>query len=162
MAQKESNKEALLGALCASFQAFVLYQPLRTEVALGDYLPFSKDAPCYEIAPRASLNPSEEVLRAQQVVSSLPTLICLPGRRFDALGTRLGQVGGWYDRFLQKAPVEWLRVGFCFSTQLSETPLKRERWDEPVDVVCIVDKESGSLSCLETRARLPAFDTMQL
>lgn len=160
MAQKETGKEALLGALCASFQAFVLYQPLRTEVPLGDYLALSKDAPSYEIVPRASLDPAEEVLRAQQVVGTLPTLIALPGRQFDALGTRLGQGGGWYDRFLAKAPVEWLRVGFCFTTQFSETPLPRQPWDEPVDVVCVVDKETGLLSCTQTRARLPAFDTI--
>jgi len=100
------------------------------------------------------------VLRAQKVVGDLPTLIALPGRRFDALGTRLGQGGGWYDRFLEKAPVEWLRVGFCFTTQFSETPLPRQPWDEPVDVVCVVDKETNLLSCTQTRARLPAFDTI--
>jgi len=156
MAQ-ETNKEALLGALCASMRAYVLYRPLRTEVPLGDYLVIPKDAPVYEIAPRASLDPSEEVERALRIVGTLPTLICMPGRTFDALGTRLGQGGGWYDRFLAQAPVEWIRVGFCFDTQLSTTPLPRQPWDEPVDVVCVLDKETGVLSCKETRARMPAF-----
>lgn len=156
MAQ-ETNKEALLGALCASMQAFVVYQPLRTEVILGDHLTPGTGVPVYTIAPRASLDPHEEVTRARDVVGDLPCVIAMPGRKFDALGTRLGQGGGWYDRFLAKAPVEWIRVGFCFSTGLSETPLPRQPWDEPVDVVCVLNKETGELSCVETRARMPAF-----
>lgn len=156
MAQ-EAGKEALLGALCASMQAFVVYQPLRTEVPLADFLIPSKGTPVYEIAPRASLDPHKEVARAQDVAGDLPCIIAMPGRKFDALGTRLGQGGGWYDRFLAKAPVEWIRVGFCFDTGFSETPLPRQPRDEPADVVCVLDKETGVLSCRETYARMPAF-----
>jgi 5-formyltetrahydrofolate cyclo-ligase len=156
MAQ-ERNKEALLGALCASVRAFVTYQPLRTEVSLDDYVTPGTGVPVYTIAPRASLDPHEEVARAQDVVGDLPCVIFMPGRKFDAHGTRLGQGGGWYDRFLAKSPVEWIRVGFCFDYQFSATPLQRQPWDEPVDVVFVLNKETGVLSCTETRARMPAF-----
>lgn len=159
MAQ-EATKEALLGALCASARAFVTYQPLRTEVPLGDYVTPGTGVPAYTIAPRASLDPCEEVARAKGVVGDLPCTILMPGRTFDARGTRLGQGGGWYDRFLAEAPVEWIRVGFCFDDQFSATPLRRQPWDEPVDVVCVVTRATGVLSSVETRARMPAFDTI--
>lgn len=144
-------------AFLAPFVAFVTYQQLRTEVDFELYLNLPKTAAVYKIAPRASLDPSEEIARARTTIGELPAAILLPGRRFDGLGTRLGQGGGWYDRFLAAAPVEWLRIGFCFDDQLSPTPLVRKPWDEPVDVVCVVSREDGTLSVHETRARIEAF-----
>lgn len=156
MAQ-ETTKEALLGALCASTRGFVTYVPLRTEVSFRERFPIQAGAPEYEILPRGSLDPGIEVAQAVRTLSGLPVAILMPGRRFDVFGTRLGQGGGWYDRFLSVAPVEWLRVGFCFSDQFSPTPLVRMPHDEPVDVVCVVERTTGALSVLETRARMPAF-----
>lgn len=62
----------------------------------------------------------------------------MPGRAFDASGTRHGQGGGWYDRFLAEVPKEWLRIGFCYERQFSEEPLKREAWDQAMDAVVVV------------------------
>ena len=159
MAQK-GNQEALLGALCASPRAFITYQPLRTEVDPGAYFTIPPESTVYQIAPRAPLDPATELAQAIARVESAPVALFIPGRRFDRTGTRHGQGGGWYDRFLALAPIEWLRIGFCFSDQLSETPLLRQSWDEPVDVLCVVDRATGALSVYETRARMPAFDTL--
>jgi 5-formyltetrahydrofolate cyclo-ligase len=59
--------------------------------------------------------------------------VLVPGTQFDRLGTRHGRGGGWYDRFLSAIPREWLRIGIAKSGSLSETPLKRELWDQEMD-----------------------------
>jgi hypothetical protein len=63
--------------------------------------------------------------------------VLVPGRRFDAQGTRHGRGGGWYDRFLQALPEEWLRVGVTAPSGFSPVPLTRQPWDMPVDWVAV-------------------------
>lgn len=159
MAQ-EGTEEAPLARILGSIRAFVTYVPLRTEVPYPEHVLIPDGSLVYEIPPRASLDPTAEVSKAAALVGERPTAILLPGRAFDASGTRLGQGGGWYDRFLSMAPDSWVRIGFCFSSQFSEAPLPKQSWDEPVDVVCVLDSSTGTLSCRETRARLEAFDTL--
>ncbi|HYE22866.1 MAG TPA: 5-formyltetrahydrofolate cyclo-ligase [Candidatus Paceibacterota bacterium] len=133
-----------LQKLLAPYRAFITYTPLRTEVyahALFD----TDGAVMYLIEPRASLDPKEEALAAMKTAGDLPTAILVPGRRFDASGTRHGQGGGWYDRFLARVPSEWLRVGFCFDDQFSLVPLVRNAWDQPVDYICVIDRKSGGM-----------------
>lgn len=65
--------------------------------------------------------------------------ILIPGRRFDVLGTRHGRGNGWYDRFLSRVPVEWLRIGIADVSQLSALPLSCQSWDEPVDWIAVYD-----------------------
>lgn len=121
----------------------ISYVPLRTEV---DAERFVSDTPAYVIQPRPSLDPREEALAAMQVIEDSPAAVLMPGRRFDTLGTRHGQGGGWYDRFLARVPDDWLRVGFCFDDQLSPAPLVREEWDQPMDYVLVVSRETGELA----------------
>lgn len=91
-----------------------------------------------------------DMVRAKYVGTSLCILI--PGTAFDASGTRHGRGGGWYDRFLSRAPQAWLRVGVCAREAFSSVPLKRNEWDEPMDWV-LVKEPDGSWSAHETHAR---------
>lgn len=80
-----------------------------------------------------------------QAVGNAPGAVLMPGRRFDAAGTRHGQGGGWYDRFLARVPDEWLRIGFSYDDQLSPTPLIRKEWDQQMDYVVVVSRETGAV-----------------
>lgn len=142
-----------LSAKLAEQGVFVTYSPLRTEVPFREYLSLPQGATVYEIAPRASLDPLKEALAAAGAAASSPTCVLMPGRSFDALGTRFGQGGGWYDRFLAAAPAGWLRIGFCFENQFSTEILVRKPWDQPMDIVCVASKEAHALRIIETNAR---------
>lgn len=157
MAQ-ERHQEALLGALCASQEGFITYEALRTEVPLASVFTPPLTLPVYQIPARASASVEDELARAQALMAERQVAIFLPGRRFDHTGTRLGQGGGWYDRFLSTAPTSWLRIGVCFAHQVSEAPLRRNAWDEPVDVLVV--QHPDTLEVIETGARLPRFDTL--
>lgn len=51
-------------------------------------------------------------------------LVIVPGLAFTADGWRLGQGGGWYDRFLPGRRDDCLAVGVCFAEQVvDELPL---------------------------------------
>lgn len=57
-------------------------------------------------------------------------VVIVPGLAFTAAGQRLGQGGGWYDRFLAQVPPGCPTVGVCFAVQVvDEMPV------EPHDVV---------------------------
>jgi 5-formyltetrahydrofolate cyclo-ligase len=56
---------------------------------------------------------------------SWPDLVVVPGLAFTASGDRLGQGGGWYDRFLSGTRTDCLTVGVCFAEQiLDELPVE--------------------------------------
>lgn len=54
-----------------------------------------------------------------------PDVIVVPGLAFTADGRRLGQGGGWYDRFLPGRRADCVTIGVCFAPQLVD--------DVPVD-----------------------------
>ena len=62
----------------------------------------------------------------------------LPGVAFDRQGYRLGFGGGYYDRFLARAPFSML-VGAAYHFQLLPA-LPAESWDQPVNYV-VTEKE---------------------
>lgn len=149
MAQ-EAEQE--LARLVTPETAFITYRPLRTEADYAHVLPIPSGARVYEVAPRASLDPVKEAFNAMALVRTTRAIVLIPGRRFDLSGTRHGQGGGWYDRFLARVPSEWIRVGVCTSDQLSLEPLLRNSWDQPMDILCVLD-EDGQHEIVLTGAR---------
>ena len=59
-------------------------------------------------------------------------LILVPGTAFDAGGGRLGQGGGYYDRFLEKTGA--LRVGVCHGFALQKS-VPEEAHDARMDYI---------------------------
>lgn len=142
----QENSLALLTSLLHSHQCLITYQPLRTEVAFLELLTPSQSVGVYEIPARASLDPISEAIKVCEQFRALDVAILVPGRKFDTSGTRHGQGGGWYDRFLAGVPREWLRIGFCYNDQLSTAPLKRESWDQAMDYVVVVNRKRGTVA----------------
>jgi 5-formyltetrahydrofolate cyclo-ligase len=65
---------------------------------------------------------------------SWPDLVIVPGLAFTSAGDRLGQGGGWYDRFLSETRADCVTVGVCFAEQVvGELPV--EAHDVRVDHV---------------------------
>ncbi len=63
-----------------------------------------------------------------------PDVVIVPGLAFTATGRRLGQGGGWYDRFLVDVRDDCVTVGVCFHEQLLDD-LAVESHDMSVDHV---------------------------
>jgi 5-formyltetrahydrofolate cyclo-ligase len=135
----QEDHVAALASLLSSYGTFVTYQPLRTEAAF-EFISFPIGAERYEIPPRAALDPIEEAKKVMAFAADGDAALFIPGRKFDASGTRHGQGGGWYDRFLAAVPRQWLRIGFCFDDQFSPIPLVRENWDQAMDYVVVVNR----------------------
>ena len=47
-----------------------------------------------------------------------PDVVVVPGLAFTAAGDRLGQGGGWYDRFLSRVRADCITIGVCFAEQI--------------------------------------------
>jgi len=69
--------------------------------------------------------------------------IFVPALAFDFLGNRLGQGGGYYDRYL-KGCVNAIKIGVCFSVQISQNSLKTNELDEKVNFII---SEKGIIKC---------------
>jgi 5-formyltetrahydrofolate cyclo-ligase len=82
-------------------------------------------------------------LRENSILPSEIDLIFVPATAFDIFGNRLGQGGGYYDRFLPKCK-NAIKIGVCFSCQISENLLPVSDIDEKVDFVL---SEKGIIKC---------------
>ncbi len=132
----------------------ISFRPTKKEVRPFVVFPELKALLSYLIEPDATLDPSHEATACRKFISGNPGILFIPGAHFDTTGTRHGKGFGWYDRFLSMVPKEWVRIGFCFDDQFHTEPLIRESWDEPVDFVCVVTKETSTTLFYETHARL--------
>lgn len=133
----EIDTKTKLSSLLEEATGFVTYAPLRGEASFREFFTLPNEVAEYPILPRASLVPFKEAEKAMVHLKDRKVAVLLPGRQFDVRGTRKGQGGGWYDRFLAVVPREWIRVGFCRAGALSDTPLTRNVWDQAVDYVCV-------------------------
>lgn len=52
---------------------------------------------------------------------SWPDVIIVPGLAFTTAGQRVGQGGGWYDRFLSMIRPDSTTIGVCFEPQILES-----------------------------------------
>ena len=71
-------------------------------------------------------------LQTRALPKSKIDLVIVPMLAFDDTGTRLGNGGGFYDRYLSKHARRPLRLGFAFEAQKSATALPRETHDVPL------------------------------
>ncbi|MCL2845787.1 MAG: 5-formyltetrahydrofolate cyclo-ligase [Chitinivibrionia bacterium] len=69
--------------------------------------------------------------------------IFVPALAFDLLGNRLGQGGGYYDRYL-KGCVNATKIGVCFGAQISQIPLETSEHDVKMDFII---SEKGVIKC---------------
>ena len=66
----------------------------------------------------------------------VPDLIIVPGIAFDRKGARLGQGGGFYDRYFFRPEIAGVpRIGYIYAFQLVDC-LPQDPWDLSVDAVC--------------------------
>ena len=91
--------------------------------------------------PYGMLEPGEgcPLLAPQQI-----DLILAPGLAFDRAGGRLGQGGGYYDRYLPQCPGR--TAALCRRGMLLDR-LPREAHDRPVDLVVTEDGLYGPGAC---------------
>lgn len=83
------------------------------------------------------------VVPEEEVEPTLPDVVVVPGTAFTPDGRRLGQGGGWYDRFLPLVRSDCLTIGVGFEPQLVDD-LPTEPHDVVLDVV-ITDAGVASL-----------------
>ncbi len=76
----------------------------------------------------------EVAMPEDDVDASWPDVVVVPGLAFTHGGDRLGQGGGWYDRFLLAIRDDCTTVGVCFAEQIVDT-LPTEPHDVPLDHV---------------------------
>lgn len=112
----------------------IAYLPIDDE---PDYRLLGLPTPVY-IVPARGDNDCAAAMRDARASVHGEVCVLVPGRAFDMTGTRHGRGGGWYDRFLARAPRDWITIGVTTPGRLSTTPLERKEHDIPVAYLAIV------------------------
>ena len=128
----------------------ILYKPQKNEIDFNDptfpinikqnkfYLPNDKDSNPFELATKFS-----------EELSGKKVYLLIPGTKFDIYGTRHGHGGGWYDKFLSKIPRSWIRIGVIEIPNFSTNRIKKNEWDEIMDLMLVRKEKSFELfKCL--------------
>ena len=76
----------------------------------------------------------EVAVPEDDVEPTWPDVIVVPGTAFTASGQRLGQGGGWYDRFLVRRRDDAVLIGLAFEPQIVES-IPIEDHDVVLDIV---------------------------
>ena len=110
---------------------------LAPVVATRRILAFRSLAGEPEVAPLevwCATHGAESRVPEDDVDPSWPDVVIVPGLAFTRSGRRLGQGGGWYDRFLVGVRDDCTTIGVCFREQLVDE-LPTEPHDIAVDHV---------------------------
>ena len=105
---------------------------LAVPVTLGDQLVFARLNHPWSLAPGAHGIPEPRQPWEEVRGDELDVLI-IPGLQFGRDGSRLGNGGGHFDRYLAKHPKP-LRVGLAFAAQVVDS-VATEEHDQGMDVV---------------------------
>lgn len=108
----------------------VSFEAVTGEPDLGRFEQWCREAAVEVVRP----DPSPDAVAP--VDPEVPDVIVVPGLAFTRDGRRLGQGGGWYDRFLAARRTDALVIGVCFAEQLRDD-LPVAGHDVSVDVVAI-------------------------
>lgn len=138
----------------------VLYSAMTDEIPIEQIPNFEliKDKPNFIIPPTHKIDPNEIAKNILNIFFTLTqktnphVLIFLPGQKFDLMGTRKGRGFGWYDKLLAELPNNWIRIGIATPSQISDTPLIRNPWDQPVNWL-IFQKNENDWKIAETKNR---------
>lgn len=120
---------ALVDVVAATDATTVMvFEPVPGEPDLAGFVAWCDERDVATVAP------SSTPTAPDPVEPTSVDVVVVPGLAFTAAGHRLGQGGGWYDRFLAGTRSDCLKVGVGFDVQLvDELPI--EPHDVPLDVV---------------------------
>ena len=104
--------------------------PISLENSVMEFALFEPDATAMETG---SLNIPQPTLDTERVLPERGDLILVPALSYDKTLYRLGQGGGYYDKFLSTCPA--FAVGLCRS-ELMMDAVPKEEHDQAVD--CLV------------------------
>jgi len=144
--------------LVAGCPLAILYSPIGDEVDPVSIREFSGVLPTERIIipPSKETDPIELAQEIREKYTDHRACVFVPGRMFDARGTRTGRGGGWYDRFLAALPEDWIWIGVTSAAHYSNEPLARQVWDQPMDWVVVHENDTDVV--FETNARKKKTD----
>ncbi|MEO7058254.1 MAG: 5-formyltetrahydrofolate cyclo-ligase [Lapillicoccus sp.] len=133
------HPDALDGGVCrvAAYVAYGTEPPTHLLVAALEAA--GHDVVLPRLLDDRSLDWTRDGLALGASAITTAAVIVTPGLAVDRQRTRLGQGGGSYDRALLRRRPDALVVTLLHDGELSETPLPRDRHDQPVDGVVTPD-----------------------